>query len=1278
MTAAHAETSRNLPAWLGRLPVGRTLRVLGWTFLAVWVMFAALLVTLRYAVLPGIMRYHADIEAKVSTAIGLPVRIGRIEGYWSGINPGLVLHGVVLQDQQGRDALSLEQIDARLSWQTLWKFRPILDLLAIDNPVLQLRRDAAGHISIAGISIEGEADPRIPETILAQRHIRIRNATLLWQDEQRQAPPLVLREVQFGLDNSGRIHKFGLTALPPEGLASRIDLRGEWHSKWREQAIEGLRQGRGSLFAELDYADLATWQRWVEYPVSLPQGRGALRLWLTQDNDGVNLTTDVALSDVRLRLAPSLPELDLLKLRGRLVLADLAGHRAVEARALELATRDGLRIEPTNFHVDWRQSDNGRNVGRLDADRVDLRVFSELAGHLPLDAHTRKLLATLEPQGKMSGVQASWDAQDGVLQKYGLRAAFDRLGLRPWQQIPGGSGLSGKIDVNERNGRLQLDASRLALDLPKVFSEPHVAFDTLQTQLRWSIGKDATDFHIDRLAFAAPDAAGEASGSYRLQGDGAGIIDLTASLSRAQGAAVWRYMPLVVSADARNWLKRGIVGGTASDAHLILKGDLRDFPFRDPAKGQFLVTAKAHNTRIDYADGWPPIEGVDADLRFGIGMQVEASRGRIFGTELGPVKVTIPDFDVADEQLIVKGMVRGPTAEFLRFIDRSPVSKMIDGFTEDLRATGNGVLDLSFAMPLRHVDDTKLDGRYRFEGNQIVFAPGMPPISDVAGLLEFTGSGIEARAITGRMLGQPLHLSARNQGDKVSVQVSGGASVAELRKLYPSPLFDNLSGTASWKGEVRVRKKTAELLIDSDLLGISSSLPAPFNKSATQTLPLHLEKAALGDGSGREMLRVRLGKVLEAQLQNRPNGKQMQLERGNIAIGEPAVLPDRGLTVAVTLPQVVFDDWQALASAGDSTGGTPALSRLTLKTPRLLAFGRQFGNVTLQAKPDGAVWQMQVNADEAAGTLSWNGTGKGFVRADLKRLKLVGQETPPQDATRDLINSLPGMDVHVGDFAIGERRFGQLELKAANERGVWRMQRIALTNPDGALTGSGVWDSVGSHTTQLDFQLEAKDIGHLLDRLGYVNAVKHGTATLKGQLSWQGTPTDLDYATLSGALTVNAAKGQFAKLEPGVGKLLGLLSLQALPRRITLDFRDIFSGGLAFDSIDAHLAVHNGIMRTTDDLHIASPAAQILMQGETDLQKETQNLKVSVQPELGGAAALGAAVVVNPLVGAAALVAQKVLQNPLDKMFGFQYQVTGTWDDPQVDKVSEAAVRERK
>ena len=216
------------PASASRSWLGRVLRAAGWSLVVLYFLFAGTLLVLRYAVLPRIADFRADIEAAASRAVGLPVLIGRIEAGWDGLNPDLLLTDVVLSDRQGRPALALSRVEAILSWQSVVRLSPTLALFAIEGPVLNVRRDAAGRITVAGIAMEGESDPAILEWVLDQPHIRVRDALVVWEDAQRKAPPLVLEDLQFGLDNWGGRHRFGFTAVPPARLAARIDLRGEF------------------------------------------------------------------------------------------------------------------------------------------------------------------------------------------------------------------------------------------------------------------------------------------------------------------------------------------------------------------------------------------------------------------------------------------------------------------------------------------------------------------------------------------------------------------------------------------------------------------------------------------------------------------------------------------------------------------------------------------------------------------------------------------------------------------------------------------------------------------------------------------------------------------------------------------------------------------------------------------------------------------------------------------------------------------------------------------
>jgi uncharacterized protein (TIGR02099 family) len=1040
--------------WLVKPGIRRGLRMLGWTLFVAWLLFVALILALRYVVLPKVGDYQTEIEQAASSAVGQPVKIGKITARWSGLNPDLVLEDVTIADKQGLPAFTLRQVESVLSWQSVLRMRPMLSLLAFDGPVLHVRRESNGRITVAGLEAEGESDPAFAEWVLDQPRIRILDATIVWDDRLRKAPPLILEDLQFGLDNRGSRHRFGLSAAPPSELAARIDIRGEINGDLG-QVLEHL---AGQIFVEVDYADLAAWRKWVDYPIHLPQGRGALRVWGDLADGAGKLTADVALEELRVRLGRNLPELDLSSMRGRLEASYKGDQRVVVGRKVELLTMDGIRVAPTDFNATWQQDANGRLTGSAGASFLDLAVIGRLAAFLPLDARSRQLLGQHQPQGRISELRTSWEMADEKLARYALKATFSNLGMRAGGYFPGANGLAGLIDLNEKAGELSLDAGQSGLALPAIFPEPNIDFDQLKARVTWKAEAAGLAIKLERLQFDGADATGTASGSYFYDGNGPGVIDLGANIARADARAVWRYLPHAVNAEARDWVRRGVVAGKGHDGKLVLKGNLADFPFRDPAKGKFLVTAKATEGKVDYVPGWPVIENIEADLSFGVGMKITSDKGRILGAKLSDVLVEIPDFESHEEQLLVRGVANGPTSEFLRYIEQSPVSKMIDRFTEGMKAAGNGKLDLTLDIPLRHAFDTKLRGVYQLQNNQLDIVSALPTIAGVGGRLVITEKSIVASDLSGQVFGGPLKVAIKSEGGRIGIQAAGTAKATDLNQHFRWPLMEHLAGSAPWTANISIRGRNADFVIESPLTGISATLPEPLNKAAEASWPLRIERTA--PDPTREQYMVTVGnKIAQALVLRRQDGNEMRAERAVIALGDGELrLPEKGLAVMVAAPRFDADPWKDLFS-GDGGGSVAqngfALSQVAIRTPKLHLLGRDFSQADLTLRPREGGWQIGLNMREVAGDLLWRGAGEGSLEGRLRRLVLRPAAEMAAGVSNPLINSLPSMNLVVDDFYLGEKHLGQLDLKARNEKGAWQLDVLNLKNPDGSSAQPG-------------------------------------------------------------------------------------------------------------------------------------------------------------------------------------------------------------------------------
>lgn len=1260
-----------------------TTRALVWTVVAAGLLFGVAILSLRYWVLPNADRYRVDITRALSEATRQRVTIGKITGNWDGVRPQLVLDQVVVHDSAGKPALELRKIDGTLSWWSLATLQVRFYALDIAGPALKVRRDRRGVISVAGMTLDQAPQDGggLMDLLLQQRNIAVRDAHVVWHDEFTGAPPLELKDVNLQILNSWNRHRFGLRAVPPADIAGALDVRGDLTG----DTVKALERWNGRIFVQLDYADIAAWRKWIRFPVDFPKGTGAVRAWLTfGDHTLKDLIADVALSGVKTRLAKDLPELDLSALAGRVGWKTLKGGFEVSTTRFSLSTADGLALQPTDFLLRIAADRAGKPArGELRANVLDLAPLVALADRLPLEGEVRKTLVELAPKGSLQDLAVRWTGSWPEPEQYSARGRFENLSLHRFGRIPGFTGVSGNIDGTEKSGNLNVNAGHAVLDMPLVFKSP-LGFDTLTAQLSWTRSKEAVEFKLSSVSFANPDLSGSVFGAYRALASGSGDLDLTGNLTRADARHVARYVPVTVAAGSRPWLERAFVAGHSNDVRFRVKGNIGDFPFPDNKGGTFSVTARVTGGILDYADRWPRIENIEGDLAFrGVRLDVFARQGAIHGARLGKVHAEIPDLAGGNQILTVTGEADGATSDFLSFIDKSPVGGMIDHFHEGVEAQGAGRLALKLVLPLQNLDNSKVTGSYLMSNNQVRIDAAFPPVDQANGRIEFTESTVRLPSATGVFLGGPISITGTSQRDStVRITLLGKIDADNVRRAGGPAWMNSLRGATDWRGSFTLRRKLADLVIESSLQGIASNLPAPFVKTAAESVPLRIERHFTG--RNQDTWAFSYGDVVQAQFARRDDGKKAVIERGVVRLGggAPAEMDRPGVWISGTLRNFDLDDWIRLAGGGGA-GLDYAIGGIDVRVGELDVFDRKFHDLVLAAQPQGGVMQIVLSAREVEGLASWRSQGAGRLVARLKKLHFPAADaraTVPADVKAkpaDKPPEFPALDVTIEQFQLADKPLGKLELTASPADRDWRIEKLRISNPDGVLNVDGLWQSwLAQPRTLVNVRLDVVDVGKMLTRFGHPEGVRRGTAKIEGTLSWAGSPQRLDYPSLTGNFVLDAAKGQFLKMEPGIGKLLGILSLQALPRRITLDFRDIFSDGFAFDDIIGAVKVNRGIA-TTDNFRINGPSARVVMGGEVDLARETQKIKVRVSPYISDGVSIAGALIGGPIAGVATFLAQKLLKDPLNELAAYEYAVTGTWSDPQIARVDSSAAAEK-
>jgi uncharacterized protein (TIGR02099 family) len=1246
-------------------------RAITWALLFIGLAFAAIVISLRYWILPNIEGYREDIARIVSERAGQRVTIEKVAANWEGLRPHLKLENVTVYDASGQPAFKLARMNQTLSWLSLPMLEPRFHALDIYRPTLNIRRDERGVISIAGVELSGSGgDSGFADWLLRQRDIEVRDATLIWTDAQRGAPPLELKQVSLQIYSRGGRHRFGLRAVPPAGLAAPIDVRGDLAG----DSVKSLADWKGRLFLQLDYADIAAWRAWVPFPVEFPRGAGAVRAWLTlAESRPAEVIADVRLSNVRTRLGKELPELDLSELAGRIGWKESATGFEITTSRLELVTTGGLLLPPADFMLRHAQASGRRPAeGEMRANALDLAPLVALADRLPLGEEARKRLAEYSPKGSLYDLSARWTGDWREPQTFSVRGRFQDLALNRAGRIPGFHGVSGSLEASEKGGTLALNSHRATVDMPLVFRDP-LQFEAFTANTAWTRGGGGTELRLNSISFSNPHLSGTVFGNYRTSGSQRGSIDLTGQLTRADARYVSRYIPLVIGKNARDWLDKAFIAGQSSDVSLRLKGNLDEFPFADGQRGVFQVAAKVTGGVLHYGDGWPDIENIAGDLLFrGKRMDVNARQGTIAGARLGKVHVEIADLERDAQVLGVSGEAEGTTRDFLAFIEKSPVSGMIDRFTEGWQAQGSGRLSLRLSMPLLAPARTRVAGAYQFSDNTVRISPDVPALEQAAGRVEFTESTVRMQNVNAVVLGGPVAVSAATARDaSVRVTLQGRINADGARKAGAPAWAQHLRGSTDWRAVINARKRNADIVVESSLQGLAVDMPAPVVKTAAEAMPLRIERRLLG--GNQERLTLSVGELVHANVLRRVDGDRAAVTRGVVRFGPGGAEPERpGVWVSGAVKALDVDRWLALLGS-DGGGMRVEWGGVDLKVGTLDVFRRRFNDLAIKAAMQGGQWRVALSGKELEGSATWLPQGRGKIVARMKTLAIPRAAPDAVPAGESALSQkdaeLPALDVTAEQFFNKDKLLGRLELLAASESRNWRIEKLRIVNPESTFSLDGTWQlAVTPPRTQVNLRLEASDVGKLLTRLGYPEGVRRGTSRLEGSLSWNGAPYDFDYPSLSGNLLIEAAKGQFVKLEPGIGKLLGILSLQALPRRIALDFRDVFSEGFSFDEIVGAMKINRGIA-STDNFRIQGPAARITMSGEVDLARETQQIRVRVSPHVSDTVSLAGALVGGPIAGVAAFLAQKVLKDPLDQFISYEYRVTGTWADPNVARV---------
>jgi uncharacterized protein (TIGR02099 family) len=714
------------------------------------------------------------------------------------------------------------------------------------------------------------------------------------------------------------------------------------------------------------------------------------------------------------------------------------------------------------------------------------------------------------------------------------------------------------------------------------------------------------------------------------------------------------------------------------------------WPF-DHGQGRFETIARVRNAEIAYFEDWPHASGVDGTARFvNSSMDISGRVGDIAGVEAQSIRARIDDFRIPELQLDYQSDSDLPG--ILAFLEQTPIREKVGADLDEFGFEGAARTSGKLVVPLSK-GSTGIDLEGILELQENVFnAPELDfSLTGIGGVVNYHQFGFHGEYLEAQYKGKSAALEVQAGGDPDETEAGSGASdkqapagfnaqligMFEVRDLIPERLLatwsplSKIEGSSLWKASFSAGgDSVSEITLSSDLRGTAMHLPKPLQKAAGEQWPFELRFPLQGDTKNLQI-------VLEERLStNLLLGEGWTApQSGVIRFGDGEVeLPANGrLTISGRSESVDLDGWIGLvieqAREGRDLGGL-TLESGTLTGEEVLFIDRRFENVTMSFSAEAGLLNVDFDGEAIDGNVTFIGLAGGnqSLNAEFERLVLdeplkTGMEMDVDPA------GLPALHLYVESFRYSGVELGATRIEAYPTAEGFHFEKVEAESPHLNLRASGDWSlEEGAHRSSFDIHMTSEILGDFLRQLKIASPVEGGQTLVRFEVWWNGAPGQFKLARLNGDVNFNVNTGVIKNASPGTGRLLGLLSIQALPRRLALDFRDVFDSGFAFDEANGSFRMLNGSART-DDVTLKSSAARISFSGTTDLVAKEYDQLITVRPGLGNTLPVIGAIAGGPGGAAAGLALQGLLHDELGEASQVQYTLTGAWAEPQIEPV---------
>lgn len=1251
-------------------------RILAYTAAGI-VILLAVAVGLFRLFLPRLPEYQDEIKTWASRAIGVEVQFSGMDARWGLRGPELKFYDAELL-KPGGDArlVAAEEVGIGVSLARLLVDRAlVVDTVTVSDTSVELRLLEDGSWRIQQLApsdlpqIEGGGAGSI---------------TLIGENI----------DVSLLLPGNSEPTTISLPTITAKRDATRFTI----------DATLGLPESLGreatvSATSLLDAAQPAPWNLFIEteglnlgglsarLPGELPgfgAGSGDVGLALAVRGTTVeSLSANIDFTGAALEDGPPFDA------RGRLTFSNDASGWLFAAEEFVLETERGAWPQSTLRAEAGTDADG--DIVMLDTEASYLKL-TDIDVFLPwLPDDLKRAIGEWRPDGLLRNLVATLSDIGTDDFRYSVSTALDGAGFAAEGARPGIRGFSGTLRADHEGGLVEIDATDLTLDL-SMWVPDALPVEQAAGTVIWRRGDQRTTILSDNIAVSNAVLDSQTNIEVIIDGDASPVVDLSSSWRIESVSDARRYIPeRVMAPQLYEWFQQALVSGRITDGSTRLNGALADFPF-DDGNGRLLIEANVRDMRFRYLRDFPAAEVAEM-LVVVDNTRLYTRRNRSLSTGNLTVDADVEIADLRQPVLTADAYSTGTLETIRQFALNSPISRVFGGQLDRVSVSGDAAFSLDLRVPLLDWRSFDFTTRITTSNGTLAIDGLRPPITELAGAVTVGRDTVSSEALGGTFLGAPVSIELADApaglGDyRVVATATGEAAAVSAVEGFALPLAERVDGRLAYRTEVlfpRARRDADEppaafrVNVASDLENVAIDLPPPFGKPAGS---LRITSASLSLPAGGSVIETegRAGAAFAWQLGFERTENGWDLDRGALLVGEgePTVPDLRGLHVTGSLGRFSLDEWLALA--GEAGAGSDVISRIRsvdLAVDDIYLLGQHLEDHRVTLDRSARDWLVQFEGDAVTGSafVPYDFDAGRAIVLDMERLHLAGDEREDEaDAAAAPAGpdprELPALEVRAADFALGERSFGAVETMIAKTPDGLVADSITASSPTFEIDASGRWvhdeaDPRGSRTF-LSATLDSSNVDATLKRLGYQPGIESDDMDIGLDLDWSGGPSGDFLETLDGSVQVRLGSGQLNEVEPGAGRVFGLMSIVALPRRLSLDFRDVFQKGFGFDTISGTFRIEEGTAYTCD-LSLEGPAANIGIIGEVGLAERSYSQAAVVSANVGNTLPVVGALAAGPQAAAVMFLFSQIFKEPLADIGQVYYEVSGSWEDPAVE-----------